>query len=194
MYETVRSERNKCSKSLIESQERIAEMKRTFTLMTHNIEQLKEEISMKDTDMRNEETENERVKKEIEVLKNEQTKIKKQIQSSEHIAANQQDEISKLTRIIREAEAEKIRQIRELESVVNERDALGTQLVGRNQELAKLYVFVFDGPQEENHSKINAYEHTGTRKSSSREEPCTVVSRSSTNRSQINVRLQTRSI
>ena len=148
MYETVRSERNKCSKSLIESQERIAEMKRTFTLMTHNIEQLKEEISMKDTDMRNEETENERVKKEIEVLKNEQTKIKKQIQSSEHIAANQQDEISKLTRIIREAEAEKIRQIRELESVVNERDALGTQLVGRNQELAKLYVFVFDGLQE----------------------------------------------
>ena len=153
MYETVRSERNKCSKSLIESQERIAEMKRTFTLMTHNIEQLKEEISMKDTDMRNEETENERVKKEIEVLKNEQTKIKKQIQSSEHIAANQQDEISKLTRIIREAEAEKIRQIRELESVVNERDALGTQLVGRNQELAKLYVFVFDGPQEKSTRK-----------------------------------------
>jgi len=94
---------------------------------------------MKDGDMRNEENENERIGKEIEVLKNEQTKIKKQIQSSEHIAANQQDEISKLTRIIQEAEAEKLRQIRELESVVNERDALGTQLVSRNQELSKLY-------------------------------------------------------
>ena len=44
LYEAVRSDRNLYSKSLIESQDEIAEMKRKFKIMNHQIEQLKEEI------------------------------------------------------------------------------------------------------------------------------------------------------
>lgn len=47
LYEAVRSDRNLYSKSLIESQEEIAEMKRRFKVMNHQIEQLKEEITSK---------------------------------------------------------------------------------------------------------------------------------------------------
>jgi hypothetical protein len=44
----VRSDRNLYSKNLIESQDEIAEMKRKFKIMNHQIEQLKEEINSKD--------------------------------------------------------------------------------------------------------------------------------------------------
>lgn len=48
LYEAVRSDRNLYSKSLIEAQEEIAEMKRKFKIMNHQIDQLKEEIHSKD--------------------------------------------------------------------------------------------------------------------------------------------------
>merc|ERR1719199_338651 len=48
LYEAVRSDRNLYSKNLIESQDEIAEMKRKFKIMNHQIEQLKEEITAKD--------------------------------------------------------------------------------------------------------------------------------------------------
>ena len=44
----MRSDRNLYSKNLIESQDEIAEMKRKFKIMNHQIEQLKEEIEAKD--------------------------------------------------------------------------------------------------------------------------------------------------
>ncbi len=48
LYEAVRSDRNLYSKNLIEAQDEIAEMKRKFKIMNHQIEQLKEEINAKD--------------------------------------------------------------------------------------------------------------------------------------------------
>ena len=48
LYESVRADRNLYSKNLIESQDQIAEMKKKFKIMNHQIEQLKEEIVSKD--------------------------------------------------------------------------------------------------------------------------------------------------
>lgn len=48
LYEAVRVDRNMYSKKLIEAQDEIQEMKRKFKIMTHQIEQLKDEISAKD--------------------------------------------------------------------------------------------------------------------------------------------------
>jgi cell division protein FtsB len=47
LYESVRSDRNNYSKSLIEAQDEIAEMRREAKIMNHQIEQLKEEIAAK---------------------------------------------------------------------------------------------------------------------------------------------------
>merc|ERR1711881_587638 len=47
-YEHVRTDRNLYSKNLVESQDEIAEMKRKFKIMYHQIEQLKEEIKEKE--------------------------------------------------------------------------------------------------------------------------------------------------
>ena len=72
-------------------------------------------------------------------MRNEVNKVKKQITSSEQITANQFSEITKLNKIINEAESERNRQQKELKSVASERDLLGAQLTKRNHELSKLY-------------------------------------------------------
>jgi len=125
--EAVRSDRNLYSKNLIESQEEIAEMKRRFKIMNHQIEQLKEEITAKDHALVKEHFNHHNVDKEKESLKNELTKIRKQIVSSEQIIANQRAEIQKLTQIIHEADEERQRQRKEHEAVVGERNILGSQ-------------------------------------------------------------------
>ena len=48
LYEQVRADRNLYSKNLIESQDEIVETKRKLKIMSHQIEQLKEEISNKE--------------------------------------------------------------------------------------------------------------------------------------------------
>ena len=47
LYEAVCSDRNLCSKNLIESRDEITEMKRKLKIMSHQIDQLKEEIAAK---------------------------------------------------------------------------------------------------------------------------------------------------
>merc|ERR1711972_581712 len=54
LYEAVRTDRNLYSKNLVESQDEIAEMKRKFKIMYHQIEQLKEEIKEKDAQLKKE--------------------------------------------------------------------------------------------------------------------------------------------
>jgi len=139
LYEAVRSDRNQYSKSLIESQDEIAEMKRKFKIMNHQIEQLKEEIQAKDQAYVKERIEHTKSEKEKDTLKNELIRIKKQVAIAEASMKNFEAEVSKLNHIITDADVEHLRQKREYDIVINERDILGTQLIRRNDELALLY-------------------------------------------------------
>ena len=47
LYEAVCADRNVCSKNLIEARDEITEMKRKLKIMSHQIDQLKEEIAAK---------------------------------------------------------------------------------------------------------------------------------------------------
>jgi chromosome segregation ATPase len=138
LYEAVRSDRNLYSKSLIESQDEIAEMKRKFKIMNHQIEQLKEEIDAKDQAFVKEHIEHSKADKEKDVLKNDLMRVKKGVASAETTIKNFEAEVGKLNHIISEADAERFRQKREYDVVINERDILGTQLIRRNDELALL--------------------------------------------------------
>merc|ERR1711937_1119114 len=111
-YEHVRTDRNLYSKNLVESQDEIAEMKRKFKIMYHQIEQLKEEIKEKEQALIKEHFEHNRV---------------------------QESEIKKLGQTIQEAEQERQAAEKEYEEVISQRDILGTQLIRRNDELALLY-------------------------------------------------------
>ncbi|XP_059175369.1 cilia- and flagella-associated protein 58-like isoform X2 [Physella acuta] len=139
LYEAVRSDRNLYSKNLIESQDEITEMRRKLRIMSHQIDQLKEEIQAKEAALVKETLVNQQVEKEKDTLKAELQKMKQQaLESKSHIEAQEAEE-KKLLAIIREADAERVRQKKELDQVISERDILGTQLVRRNDELALLY-------------------------------------------------------
>jgi len=139
LYEAVRSDRNLYSKHLIESQDEIQEMKRKFKIMNHQIEQLKEEISAKDIALVKEHFDRMKVDKEKEYKRNELNKAKQQIKEADDAIQSQKAEIQKLNHIINEADQERLRQKKEYDIVINERDILGTQLIRRNDELALLY-------------------------------------------------------
>ncbi|KAM6971891.1 cilia- and flagella-associated protein 58 [Aplochiton taeniatus] len=139
LYEAVRSDRNLYSKNLIEAQDEITEMKRKLKIMNHQIDQLKEEISGKESALVKEHMEFQRVEKEKESLKAELQKMKQQAEETKQFIDNQEAEERKLLKIIADADAERLRQKKELDQVISERDILGTQLVRRNDELALLY-------------------------------------------------------
>ncbi|XP_002733915.1 cilia- and flagella-associated protein 58-like [Saccoglossus kowalevskii] len=139
LYEAVRSDRNLYSKNLIESQDEITEMKRKLKIMNHQIDQLKEEITAKEAALVKEHLDHQRVEKEKEALKMELQRMKQQAAENKAYIESQEAEERKLLKIISEADAERLRQKKELDQVISERDILGTQLVRRNDELALLY-------------------------------------------------------
>ena len=69
------------------------------------------------------------VEKEKEALRMELNKAKQQIKEADTAISSQKAEIEKLNHIINEADQERIRQKKEYDIVVNERDILGTQLI-----------------------------------------------------------------
>lgn len=138
LYEAVRSDRNLYSKNLIEAQDEIAELRRKFKIMTHQIDQLKEEIQQKDQALAREHFDHSKVQKENEKHRAEVERLKIEISETNLVVKAQANEIGKLKYIIAEAEAERQKQRKDYEMVINERDILGTQLIKRNDELALL--------------------------------------------------------
>ena len=139
LYESVRADRNHYSKALVESEDEVAELRKKFKIMGHQIDQLKEEITSKDQGLVKEHFE---LQKSEKLRENVQAELnrKNQLICTNHDLVHQQDaEMKRLTSAIRHLDAEALAQRKEYDQVINERDILGTQLIRRNDELALLY-------------------------------------------------------
>ncbi|VDP91161.1 unnamed protein product, partial [Echinostoma caproni] len=139
LYEAVRSDRNLYSKNLIEAQDEITEMKRKLKILSHQIDQLKDDIATKEAILVKENLERQKVDKEREQLAKDLQRMKIQAAENRAYIEAQEAEEGKLLKIVAEAEQERLRERKEHEQVINERDVLGSQLVRRNDELALLY-------------------------------------------------------
>mmetsp|Transcript_148054 Transcript_148054/g.258763 ORF Transcript_148054/g.258763 Transcript_148054/m.258763 type:complete len:891 (-) Transcript_148054:258-2930(-) len=139
LYEAVRSDRNLYSKNLIEAHDEINEMKRKFKIMNHQIDQLKEEIATKEKALVEEHFAQKKTEKLVETLKGEIQYLKGQKESQQRKIQGLDQEINQLNQIIADCDAERAKQKKKLNHVMNERDILGTQLIRRNDELALLY-------------------------------------------------------
>ncbi|NXW64223.1 CFA58 protein, partial [Eurystomus gularis] len=137
--ETMRIERNLYSKNLIEAKDEMAEMKKKLKTVTHQVDQLKEEITEKEAALVKAHLDHQQIEKEKESLKAELLKMKKQALETKHFIEHQETEERRLLKIIAEADAERLKQKKEFDQVINERDILGSQLVQRNDEVALLY-------------------------------------------------------
>lgn len=92
-------------------------MKRKLKIMNHQIDQLKEEIQAKENALLKEHFEHQRVEKDKENLKSELNRLKQQAQESKAYIEAQEAEERKLLKIIAEADAERVRQKKELDQV-----------------------------------------------------------------------------
>ncbi|KAI9362026.1 coiled-coil domain-containing protein [Zopfochytrium polystomum] len=139
LYENVRADRNLYSKNLLESHDEITEMRRKLKIMGHQIEQLKEEISVKDGELAKQHFEHQKLEKEKEGLSAQIGKLQQQHADALKTVQNHLAEEGKLHRIIAEGDAERSKQRKAYDNVIQERDILGTQLIRRNDEIALLY-------------------------------------------------------
>ncbi|KAL8587018.1 hypothetical protein ACOMHN_023408 [Nucella lapillus] len=139
LYEAVRLDRNLYSKNLIECQDEITELKRKLGLMTHQVAQLREEIQKKEATLLKEQLGHQRVEKEKTSLKEEIQRMKHQMAENQAYLESSKAEQHKLLHVISDADALRLRQKKDLDQVLSERDILGTQLVRRNDELSLLY-------------------------------------------------------
>ncbi|KAI9338739.1 hypothetical protein BDR26DRAFT_935085 [Obelidium mucronatum] len=139
LYETVRTDRNLYSKNLIECEDEITELKRKLKIMGHQIEQLKEEISMKETDLAKSHFEHNKLEKEKEGLAFQIAKLQTQLEESQVELKNRLAEENKLRHVIDEGDAARSKLKKDYDSVVQARDVLGSQLIRRNEEISLLY-------------------------------------------------------
>lgn len=126
LYETVRSDRNLYSKNLLEAYSQIAELKTNFKRMTGHISQLKEETIIKDNKKQQEDAKRSQYVEDNAKLEKSIAQIRQQIVSSEEMIKTQENDIARLKYVISEAEAEKAKQKKDYEMVMNERDILST--------------------------------------------------------------------
>lgn len=139
LYEACRSDRNLYLKNLMESQDETNEMKKKLKIMTHQIDQFKEEIGNKESALVKVNLEHVRIEKEKESLRGELQRMRKSLAESRTQLSGMEKEISNLQQVIRDADTDKKNQQKELDRVTTERDILGTQLVRRNDELTLLH-------------------------------------------------------
>ena len=139
LYEVMRSDLNLYSKNLLESNDELADLRRKFKILDHQIKALHEEIDSKKNMLKNEMLTRkslEEANKTYEAQKERKGKIKDNLEKR---ILNNETEISQLKSLIAQAEQERAKQKKEHEMVINDRDILSTQLIRRNEELASLY-------------------------------------------------------
>ncbi|KAI4483156.1 hypothetical protein M0804_008211 [Polistes exclamans] len=139
LFEVVRSERNACSKSLLEAQEDVQELKSKLQIMTQQIEQLKEDIATKEADLIKKEFVLGRTEREKETLKVDLQSARKDISDLRREIEEMKQEEKRLRQTILKADRDIARHKKDIDNVMNERDILGTQLVRRNDELCLQY-------------------------------------------------------
>ncbi|PRW33224.1 flagellar associated isoform A [Chlorella sorokiniana] len=139
LYESVRSERNSASRSLVEVQDEVGELKRRLAVTAHQADQLKGEVAVRDGELQREKYDKAKADKDCEALRAELNRVAAQVREQEAAMAEHAAQITQLQGAIAEAEQARLKLKREHDAVVGERDALGAQLVRRNEEARLLY-------------------------------------------------------
>uniref|UniRef100_A0A6P7F183 Cilia- and flagella-associated protein 58-like n=1 Tax=Diabrotica virgifera virgifera TaxID=50390 RepID=A0A6P7F183_DIAVI len=138
MYEAMRSDRNALQKLHQESTAEAGELKKKLRLVSHQIEQLKENIGQKEKQLIKDESIVRKLTKEKEQLKIEVMTGLDQIRVLRTDNKELHEEEKRLHKTLANLNRTIKEQAKDLEQLMNERDVLGSQLVRRNDEIALL--------------------------------------------------------
>ena len=132
----MRADRNLYSKNLVEAQDEISELRRQFRVMSHVVDQLKQEIQSKDDSLVEVHLKNKQSQKEKENLQQTLEKEKQKLREALLLQQQAATDIANLNNIIAENEAEHTKLDKDKQKIVSQRDILANQLIRRNDELA----------------------------------------------------------
>ncbi|CAH1154041.1 unnamed protein product [Phaedon cochleariae] len=138
LYEAIRSDRNSLQKSLQESSAECGELKKKLKILFHQIEQLKEDVAMKEKLLIKDENVMRKITKEKENLKVEVMTGLDQIRTLKEEVKGLREEEKRLHKTIMDNTRTIRDQAKNIGQLMNERDVLGSQLVRRNDEIALL--------------------------------------------------------
>jgi len=139
LYEQVRSDRNLYSKNYLEAQDDINEKKRKLKIMNHQIEQLKEEISSKETKLMKKHVEFDVVNQEKIKLKATLDDMKEKMKKLNQSIQDHKTEQQSLNVSLADIKNKNSHLRKQYEEVLKERDMLATQLTRRDDELKLVY-------------------------------------------------------
>ncbi|XP_077361207.1 cilia- and flagella-associated protein 58 isoform X1 [Festucalex cinctus] len=139
LLDSVITERNHYSKSLVDAQDGIAKLKIKMRAMNTQNTQLKGEIETKELAIHKEQQHQKRLGRDIDNLKGQLKLVTQQLDDEIRRVEQQKTEQERLKKIITDSEIENMQQKKQLDQVIRERDNLGKQLLRRNEERALLY-------------------------------------------------------
>ena len=138
-YEQMRSERNQLSKRLVDTQDEIVECKQRVKMVDHQVQQFKEELTLKmrkcQTDTSQYKMAKERLTKARQLVNDSTASFDATKEEGERIG----QDIKQLVKVIQECDTNLSVQQHEFLKISNERDTLAAQLIRRNDELGMLY-------------------------------------------------------
>ncbi|XP_011154123.1 cilia- and flagella-associated protein 58 [Harpegnathos saltator] len=139
LLEVIRAERNLYSKNLVEVQEEVKDLRRNLKITSQQVEQLKEDIATKESNLVKQEFLLGRVEKEKEDLKVDLRSCRMELSALRHEIEKMKHDEKHLRWEVQQANVMIGRRQKDIDNVMNERDILGTQLVRRNDELSLQY-------------------------------------------------------
>ena len=138
-YDVVRTERNFQSKSLIEAQTQIADIKRDFKAASVALEAYREEIRSKEAVIAGERFEHRKLDKEHDSLRRQHDKLSSTLRETQDALKISNEESKTMRAAVATIDENRENQRKEIDVIKRDRDVLSGQLVRRNQECALLY-------------------------------------------------------
>ncbi|XP_014470458.1 PREDICTED: cilia- and flagella-associated protein 58-like [Dinoponera quadriceps] len=139
LFEVIRAERNLYRKNLTETQEEVKDLRRKLKITSQQVEQLKEDIATKESNLVKQEFILGRIEKEKEDLKVDLRSCRMELSTLRREIEKMKREEKYLRWEVQQAHVIIGRRQKDIDNVMNERDILGTQLVRRNDELSLQY-------------------------------------------------------
>lgn len=139
LYDEVRNDRNRFSKSLIEANDEIMELRRKIRTKTRQAQQLELDLSSKDKSLVAVHFENKTANKKFEDKSREAEELRKALAKAQWEVQQLRAVVAELNAAIKKMDAEAAEQRRTAGKLVNERDMVGMQLIRRNDEVALLH-------------------------------------------------------
>jgi len=139
LYEEIKADRNNYSKKLLDSNEEILELKRKYNSNSHSIDNMKEEVKMKDIAIAKTHFEKIKLEKEKEYLLNQISSQQNELQDNKMFIKNMQSSEENMRNTLIKMEKERKNLIHDYENIVKERDLMQNQIILRNDEIVLLY-------------------------------------------------------